>query len=822
MFDGSGSRGAILLRFLQSGVRTAEKHLMKNPPSGRRVRLITRTSRASALFAMGVLCQCGGTTVPLDGAPGSENTGQAVSALTLANVVLGPLATPGAWLGSALDGVRDVDQDGYDDILVGALGEEAVYFFRGGPNGLDANPAWTLTLVGSGLGSAVAGAGDVNGDGYADVLLGMPTGQGRADLYYGGPAGLSGVPGWSGLAQGAAATAFGSEVASAGDVNADGFDDILISEHDALGGAVHLFLGGPAGPNASADWSAHAPPAPFIGTFGSSLAALGDANGDGYDDVVIGTSGSPFSDYFCDLACLDASGGCTGCCCGTMAFPATAHAQVFLGGATGLQSTPALDLPFPDPLGMNAIIAVGGVGDLNGDGFSDLALGLTNEWNTGQVVVHLGSASGIDALPAWSMSDPFPGSAFGASVTGPGDMDGDGLDDLLVGSYCFGAPTWICEGRVYLFSGMVGGLTPLPSWVADPTDEDFTLLGVDVARAGDLDGDGAADMLASAPGFPGFPAEGRVYAFYGDACAGVPEGAACNDHDACTQVDACQSGVCVGGSPVVCTALDACHDVGSCDATTGLCTTPAAADGAPCDDGDACTQVDACQSGVCVGGSPVICTALDACHDVGSCDATTGLCTTPAAADGAPCDDGDACTQVDACQSGVCVGGSPVVCTALDACHDVGSCDAATGLCATPAAADGALCDDGDACTQGDACQSGVCSGNPVVCNAIDECHAAGACDAANGLCSNVPQPDGVACSLGLCVGGVCVPPEVDDDDPADAEQLTASGGCALGPSKPAAFPFGLAGLAMLVGMRRLRRSRASASPGPCPSASRS
>lgn len=95
---------------------------------------------------------------------------------------------------------------------------------------------------------------------------------------------------------------------------------------------------------------------------------------------------------------------------------------------------------------------------------------------------------------------------------------------------------------------------------------------------------------------------------------------------------------------VHCAALDACHQAGTCDPTTGLCTNPVAADGAACDDHDACTQTDTCQNGTCVGAEPVVCTPPDACHVAGACDSTTGLCSNPAAADGISCNDGDACT----------------------------------------------------------------------------------------------------------------------------------------------------------------------------------
>ena len=242
-------------------------------------------------------------------------------------------------------------------------------------------------------------------------------------------------------------------------------------------------------------------------------------------------------------------------------------------------------------------------------------------------------------------------------------------------------------------------------------------------------------------------------------------GSACNDGNACTQTDTCQSGACSGTNPVVCTALDQCHDVGTCAPGTGLCSNPNKANGSPCSDNDACTQTDTCQGGSCSGGNPVVCTALDQCHDVGTCAPGTGLCSNPNKANGSPCSDNDACTQIDTCQGGSCSGTNPVVCTALDQCHDVGTCAPGTGMCSNPAKTDGAPCNDSDACTQTDQCTGGACvGGNPVVCTALDQCHDVGTCDTGTGLCSNPTKPDTTACNDGnactladACAGGQCI-----------------------------------------------------------------
>jgi hypothetical protein len=114
----------------------------------------------------------------------------------------------------------------------------------------------------------------------------------------------------------------------------------------------------------------------------------------------------------------------------------------------------------------------------------------------------------------------------------------------------------------------------------------------------------------------------------------------------------------------------------------------------------------------------VECTRLDACHLAGVCQPSTGTCTNPLNKDGALCDDGNACTQTDSCQGGVCVGATPVVCVATDPCQEAKGCDPATGQCNLIALLDGTPCDDGNGCTVGDQCTGGTCGGAPRICPA--------------------------------------------------------------------------------------------------------
>ncbi len=230
---------------------------------------------------------------------------------------------------------------------------------------------------------------------------------------------------------------------------------------------------------------------------------------------------------------------------------------------------------------------------------------------------------------------------------------------------------------------------------------------------------------------------------------------ACGAPGASTKCDA--AGECVGCVDASdCGAAPACK-VATCNA--GKCGTNNAADASACGDSNKCTQTDSCLAGACVGSNPIVCTATDQCHDPGTCAPATGYCSQSVPkGDGSACNDGSKCTKSDSCLAGVCTGSTPVMCPVPDQCHDVAACVAATGLCPVTPKADNTSCDDGDKCTTTDACQAGVCDGTAVVCTALDECHNIGTCVAATGLCLNPNKADGTPCANGTktCMAGVC------------------------------------------------------------------
>ena len=183
-------------------------------------------------------------------------------------------------LGSSVASAGDVNGDGYGDLAVLARGQTLIYLGRSGTL-----PTSFATMIATD--DSVASAGDVNGDGYGDVIFGNAAGR-VANIYLGSATGLPNTVGYR-LRQDY--QGFGLSVAGAGDVNGDGFDDILVgADEDDCGtgsanaGRVVLYLGSVTGPQFS--------PNRYCGGgydfFGYSVAGAGDVNGDGYADVLMG------------------------------------------------------------------------------------------------------------------------------------------------------------------------------------------------------------------------------------------------------------------------------------------------------------------------------------------------------------------------------------------------------------------------------------------------------------------------------------------------------------------------------------------------------
>jgi hypothetical protein len=435
-------------------------------------------------------------------------------------IVIDPLLTGSTWsaesnqtnanFGSSVASAGDVNGDGYSDVLIGApwfdngeMDEGRAFLYLGTATGLGPMPAWTAESDqgGAQFGRSVASAGDVNGDGYSDVVVGAPSfsngemSEGRAFLFLGGVTGLGATPVWTAESNQAGAS-FG-RVASAGDVNGDGYSDVVVGASTFFNGEIaegraFLFLGNASGLASTPAWTAESnQPSAY---FGSNLASAGDVNGDGYSDVVVGAfnfSNGEFSE---------------------------GRAFLYLGSASGLSPTPSWTAE-SDQANSNFGV-VSSAGDVNGDGYSDVVVGARNydngENDEGRAFLYLGSSSSLELTPAWTAESNQANASFGGSVASAGDVNGDGYSDVVVGGFYFSNGE-TGEGRAFLYVGSSSGLAPTPVWTAE-SNQTNAFLGSSVASAGDVNGDGFSDVAVGAPYFTnGQTDEGRAFVYLGSA-----------------------------------------------------------------------------------------------------------------------------------------------------------------------------------------------------------------------------------------------------------------------------------------------------------------
>jgi hypothetical protein len=430
------------------------------------------------------------------------------------------LSTSAAWsresnqagceLGGSVGTAGDVNGDGFSDVIAGAYafdngqtneGRAFVYFglASGGPL-----TVWTAESDQGGglLGVSVATAGDVNGDGFSDVIAGAygydngQTDEGRAFVYHGSAAGLTPFAAWT--AEGNQVEArFGSSLAAAGDVNGDGYSDVILGAHGYDNGEIgegraFVYHGSATGLATSPAWTAEGDQA--NAQFGWSVASAGDVNGDGFSDVIIGAV--TFSNG-------ESSEG---------------RAFVYLGSPAGLAASPAW-IAESDLAGAHFGVSVATAGDVNGDGYSDVIVGAetynNGQANEGRAFVYQGSAAGLATTPAWTAESDQAGAFFGRSVASAGDVNGDGYSDVAVGAYRYDNPQGD-EGRVFVYHGSASGLGTA-NWFAESNQLEAEF-GRAVATAGDVNGDGYSDLIVGAPRYDnGEEDEGRVYVYHGSA-----------------------------------------------------------------------------------------------------------------------------------------------------------------------------------------------------------------------------------------------------------------------------------------------------------------
>jgi hypothetical protein len=386
--------------------------------------------------------------------------------------------------GTAVSGAADVNGDGYDDVLVGAFTNSAgafnagrVYIYYGGAvTNATADVVMTGGANNDHLGCSLDAAGDVNGDGYDDVIAGADYAgtdhEGRAYIYYGG-AGMDNIADVT-LAGAVNQDSFGSSVSGAGDVNGDGYDDVLVgAPYNRAGGndagRAYIYYGGP-GMDAIADVVLTGAAAEEH--FGFSVAGAGDVDGDGYGDVMVGAYGNKaHGDY-------------------------TGRAYLFLGGAS---MDSAADVTFTGAAWNDYFGMVAGAGDVNGDGYDDVVVGAAGNdaggIDAGRAYIYFGG-SGLDSASDVTLTGAAASNYFGATVSGAGDVDGDGYDDVIVGAYMNG-DGGTGAGKAYIYYGGANMDSTADLTFIGSAGE---YLGSPVSGAGDINGDGRPGVVIGTSG----------------------------------------------------------------------------------------------------------------------------------------------------------------------------------------------------------------------------------------------------------------------------------------------------------------------------------
>ena len=443
--------------------------------------------------------------------------------------------------GLAVAAVGDVNGDGLADFLVGASGSDQTgtsagktYLVLGGAGLV---PDMSLSLADASFvgevaqdfsGQSLAGAGDVNGDGYADFLISAigsdeaATDAGQTYLVLGAAGGWSPDVGlelvdasFLGVDAGDEA---GTSLSGGGDVDGDGYDDLLIgapgnADGGAEAGQTYLIRGGAAGWLMDVDLAAA--DGSFVGEAtqdrsGYSVAIAGDVNGDGYDDVLIGALDN------------DAGGAEAG------------QTYLLFGGAGGWAMGTDLstaDASFwGEAVADNSGTAVAAAGDVNGDGYDDFLISAPRSDaalpDAGQIYLMLGRATGWIQDIHLSLADAsywgeMAGDLAGTALDAAGDVNGDGYSDLLIGSPYNEEAGFQEGGQAYVVLGSDTLAADVSLADADASfwaESQWSKAGMALAGLGDTNGDGYSDLLIAAP----FNAEaaiaaGQSYVIYGEA-----------------------------------------------------------------------------------------------------------------------------------------------------------------------------------------------------------------------------------------------------------------------------------------------------------------
>jgi len=387
--------------------------------------------------------------------------------------------TSGDNFGYPVASAGDVNGDGYSDFIISAFGYNynmgRVYIYFGGSvlNNvadviLTGEYTWTL------FGYSVSGAGDVNGDGYSDVIVSAKdydTNTGRAYIYYGG-ASMDTIADIVIIGE-SVNNNFGISVASAEDLNGDGYSDVIIgaNKYNSSTGRAYIYFGGSSMNNVP-DVIINGEAESY--NLGFAVSGAGDVNGDGYFDVVAGAYGHNSN---------------------------TGKAYIYYGGIvmdniadvimTGESQNSYFGYTFSE-------------GDLNRDGYSDVIVSAeAYDGNTGRVYIYFGGVS-MDNVADVVMTGMHTYSSFGISISSD-DVNGDLFSDVIIGAYGVNSN----KGESYTFYGGSSMDNVVDYTISGETaDERF---GNSVSSAGDINNDGVSDILIGAYGYNGFM--GKAYLF---------------------------------------------------------------------------------------------------------------------------------------------------------------------------------------------------------------------------------------------------------------------------------------------------------------------
>jgi len=403
-----------------------------------------------------------------------------------------------AWFGQSVSSAGDVNNDGYDDVIIGAKNfdngetdEGVAFVILGSATGLSSSVVSVLenNIAGSAFGSSVASAGDVNNDGYDDVIVGAEgydmfgkNNVGAAYIFHGSASGIN--TSFATKMVGTSASAyFGGNVSSAGDVNNDGYDDVVIAaEYYSFSlyeaGAVYVYHGSASGINNSAALTIEGDEAEAH--FGNSIASAGDVNNDGFADIIIGAS------YYDGLS------------------SDSGIANIYHGSVTGINATPAIQLSVNQSSAQFGL-SVSSAGDVNNDGYSDVVV--ASGVNT---YIYHGSSNGI------SSNTPNLQITGGRAVASTGDVNSDGYSDIIVGDWSYGNGEAF-EGHFSVYHGSISGIRSTVKQQVE-SNHAYARLGWDVASAGDINGDNISDFIVGAYHYSnGQNKEGKSFVYNGTA-----------------------------------------------------------------------------------------------------------------------------------------------------------------------------------------------------------------------------------------------------------------------------------------------------------------